>query len=119
LSLASGGFYRHLKLSQTGATRLEVISDTTGAALRIYDSTATIGVNLLSVTSASPSWLALNGNFGIGTTTATEKLTLDGRQFLSNQTAPGTPTAGGIIYVESGALKYIGSSGTITTLGVA
>tara|TARA_R110000824_G_scaffold270215_1_gene458668 strand:+ start:711 stop:1886 length:1176 start_codon:yes stop_codon:yes gene_type:complete len=65
------------------------------------------------------SYLNGAGNVSIGTTTATEKLTLDGRQFLSNQTAPGTPTAGGIIYVESGALKYIGSSGTITTLGVA
>ena len=65
------------------------------------------------------SYLNGTGNVSIGTTTATEKLTLDGRQFLSNQTAPGTPTAGGIIYVESGALKYIGSSGTITTLGVA
>jgi hypothetical protein len=29
------------------------------------------------------------------------------------------PTGGGILYVESGALKYRGSSGTITTLGPA
>jgi len=29
------------------------------------------------------------------------------------------PTAGGILYVENGALKYRGSSGTITILGVA
>jgi hypothetical protein len=29
------------------------------------------------------------------------------------------PTAGGILYVEAGALKYRGSSGTITTLGAA
>jgi len=29
------------------------------------------------------------------------------------------PTGGGILYVESGALKYRGSSGTITTLGAA
>jgi hypothetical protein len=35
-------------------------------------------------------------------------------------TAPTTnPTGGGILYVESGALKYRGSSGTVTTLGVA
>jgi len=35
-------------------------------------------------------------------------------------TAPtGTPTGGGVLYVESGALKFKGSSGTITTLGVA
>lgn len=43
----------------------------------------------------------------------------DGTQFLNNQTAPATPTGGGLIYVEAGALKYIGSSGTITTLGAA
>jgi hypothetical protein len=29
------------------------------------------------------------------------------------------PTGGGILYVESGALKYRGSSGTVTTLGAA
>ena len=32
---------------------------------------------------------------------------------------PGTPSGGGVIYVEAGALKYKGSSGTITTLGPA
>jgi hypothetical protein len=60
-----------------------------------------------------------NGNVGIGASTPIEKLHIEGRQFIGNQTAPSTPTGGGIIYVESGALKYIGSSGTITTLGVA
>ncbi len=59
------------------------------------------------------------GNVGIGTATPTEKLHVNGRQFISNQSAPTTPTGGGIVYVEAGALKYIGSSGTITTLGVA
>lgn len=35
-------------------------------------------------------------------------------------TAPSTnPSGGGIIYVESGALKYRGSSGTVTTLAAA
>jgi hypothetical protein len=35
-------------------------------------------------------------------------------------TAPTTnPTSGGILYVESGALKYRGSSGTVTTLASA
>lgn len=31
----------------------------------------------------------------------------------------GTPTNGGVLYVESGALKYKGSSGTVTTIAVA
>jgi hypothetical protein len=40
--------------------------------------------------------------------------------FIANGTAPsGTPTGGGILYVESGALKYKGSSGTVTTIATA
>jgi len=39
---------------------------------------------------------------------------------MANATVPtANPTGGGILYVESGALKYRGSSGTITTLGAA
>lgn len=53
---------------------------------------------------------ATNGSYGSGTFVL----------FIANGTAPsGNPTGGGIIYVESGALKYRGSSGTITTLGAA
>ncbi len=41
--------------------------------------------------------------------------------YMANVTTPpaGSPTGGGVIYVESGALKYRGSSGTITTIGPA
>lgn len=40
--------------------------------------------------------------------------------FLANSTAPGSnPSGGGYLFVESGALKYRGSSGTVTTLGNA
>lgn len=59
------------------------------------------------------------GDVGIGTASPSEKLDIQGRAYLLNQTAPSTPTGGGVLYVESGALKYIGTSGTITTLGVA
>jgi hypothetical protein len=42
------------------------------------------------------------------------------RFLMQNGTAPSANlTGGGILYVESGALKYRGSSGTITTLGAA
>ncbi len=38
----------------------------------------------------------------------------------SSPTPPtGTPTGGGYLYVESGALKYRGTSGTLTTMGPA
>jgi hypothetical protein len=40
--------------------------------------------------------------------------------FIENGTPPvDTPTGGGYLYVNAGALKYKGSSGTITTLGLA
>ena len=40
--------------------------------------------------------------------------------FIGNSTAPGGgPTAGGYLYAEGGALKWRGSSGTITTIAVA
>lgn len=38
---------------------------------------------------------------------------------IYNGTAPTSNIAGGTLYVESGALKYRGSSGTVTTLAVA
>jgi hypothetical protein len=39
---------------------------------------------------------------------------------IGNGTAPtSNPTAGGVLYVESGALKYRGSSGTVTTIANA
>jgi hypothetical protein len=42
-----------------------------------------------------------------------------GGLFVGNATAPATPTGGGVLYVEAGALKYKGSSGTVTTLAAA
>lgn len=41
--------------------------------------------------------------------------------FISNATTSPTvaPTGGGVLYVEAGALKYIGSSGSIHTIAVA
>ena len=42
-----------------------------------------------------------------------------GTIFIGNQSVPGTPTGGGHLYVASGALKYKGSSGTVTTIAAA
>jgi len=48
------------------------------------------------------------------------KLDLQGIAYIANTTAPGSnPSGGGYLFVESGALKYRGSSGTVTTLGAA
>lgn len=62
------------------------------------------------------------------TLTATVNLLLGGTTdpggsnclYVANRgSVPGTPTGGGVLYVEAGALKYKGSSGTVTTLGAA
>lgn len=56
-------------------------------------------------------------------TSNTTRLSLaatDAHLFFANVlAAPATPSAGGTLYVQAGALKYIGSSGTITTLAAA
>jgi len=45
----------------------------------------------------------------------------DGVVFLANVTAApvSNPVGGGFLYVEAGALKYRGTSGTITTIALA
>lgn len=41
-------------------------------------------------------------------------------EIKNTSAAPGSnPSAGGFLYVESGALKYRGSSGTVTTIANA
>ena len=59
-----------------------------------------------------------SGNVGIGTTSfGTSAATVIG---IGNGTAPSSSPAGmGQLYVESGALKYRGSSGTVTTIANA
>jgi hypothetical protein len=59
-----------------------------------------------------------SGNVGVGVSTfGTSAAKVIG---IADGTAPSTSPAGmGQLYVESGALKYRGSSGTITTLANA
>jgi hypothetical protein len=59
-----------------------------------------------------------SGNVGVGASTfGTSAAKVLG---LANATAPSTSPAGmGQLYVESGALKFRGSSGTITTIAAA
>jgi len=70
--------------------------------------------------SATPA-LCVCFNTDAGTTQATFKFLSDSNAFFVANTSsvPSTPTGGGVMYVEGGALKYKGTSGTITTLGVA
>lgn len=43
----------------------------------------------------------------------------DGVLYLANNSQPATPSGGGILFVSGGALKYIGSSGTVTPIANA
>jgi len=57
-----------------------------------------------------------------GTGGANTRMSLSGVGvlYVANGTAPGSnPSGGGFLYVESGALKYRGSSGTVTTIANA
>jgi hypothetical protein len=49
------------------------------------------------------------------------QLTLDGLLALTPQAEPATPAAGGVLYVDAadGALKFKGSTGTVTTIAAA
>jgi hypothetical protein len=61
--------------------------------------------------------LDASGNLMMGLTTAgtTAAKTIQ----IANGTAPTANVTGGQLYVESGALKFRGSSGTITTIAAA
>lgn len=63
----------------------------------------------------------LQGSVSIGNSTAPTLGGGDGVVFIANaSTNPSTnPTSGGVLYVDAGALKYRGSSGTVTTIAAA
>jgi hypothetical protein len=99
-----------------------------------YDTSGQIGV-VASSSGGAPSSLAfwtfngsawgervrVNADGSLGVGTATEFGSGVGVIGLANRgTVPSTnPSGGGVIYCESGALKYRGSSGTVTTLAAA
>lgn len=63
----------------------------------------------------------LEGNIGFFSSNIANWQSMQRGIFIANaSTVPtGNPTGGGFLYVEAGALKYRGSSGTVTTIGVA
>lgn len=92
----------------TGSMFFQSIGDT-GAGFRWYTSS---GGATLRMTLQADGSLGIGGtSFGSGTLCV----------FLANATAvPSTnPTGGGVLYAEAGALKWRGSSGTITTIAPA
>jgi hypothetical protein len=79
--------------------------------------TAVTGTANAAITFTQAMTLDASGNLLVGLTTAgtTAAKTIQ----IANGTAPTANVTGGQLYVESGALKYRGSSGTITTIAAA
>jgi hypothetical protein len=88
----------------------------TTATANVFTATQTLPSNGLVV--GTNQLVVSGGNVGIGTTSfGTNAVGVLG---IGNGTAPTTSPAGmGQLYVESGALKYRGSSGTVTTIAPA
>lgn len=115
----------------------KVVAEASGAKLEVNDTGGTSGsrrfrlgqssgIFVLSATAddgTSPSDMLYviksSKNLGVGAFNSFGGAT-GGAIGMPNSTAPSSnPTSGGVLYVEAGALKYRGSSGTITTLGAA
>lgn len=78
---------------------------------------AASGTSGTAVTFTQAMTLDASGNLLVGLTAAgtTAAKTIQ----IANGTAPTANVTGGQLYVEAGALKYRGSSGTITTIAAA
>jgi hypothetical protein len=111
----------------TLTTNNTFLGNSTGLTCTTGDNNILIG-NAVNVTTANAQSELNIGDLILGDL-ANDNLGIMGTDFGSGvgviaianaTTAPtGTPTGGGVLYVESGALKYKGTSGTVTTLGVA
>lgn len=107
-NIASGS--RHVDVGQTGTALIDSVQLKPGA----------LGfVALHSGSSAGGETMRIvHDNVLIG---MTSYATGSGKTLhIANGTAPSAnPSGGGVLYVEAGALKYRGSSGTVTTLANA
>lgn len=120
--LNNGAVNAQFRLLGQGFTTAGVLI---ASALYIGGSTANVTIDaggangVIKFASASAEIARFDGtNFLYGMTAAGSSAV--GVMVIKNGTAPGSsPAGGGQLYVESGALKYRGSGGTVTTLGAA
>jgi len=100
--------------SNAGLNQFETAVDNNGAYYRTY---VVDGIRWFNNAGSIPMTLDASGNLLVGLTTAgtTAAKTIQ----IANGTAPTANVTGGQLYVESGALKFRGSSGTITTIAAA
>jgi hypothetical protein len=113
----------------TASTASSTYNFATGATANGSTKTINIGtaglfgsttiVNIGSAVASSINTIQLNGRVGLGGSSFGSGA--GSLMFISNAvTVPTTnPTGGGILYAEGGALKYRGSSGTVTTIANA
>lgn len=95
-------------ISTGNVTNPSALSSQFSASVRIdsgtVDGSATRGGLVIFNGNAEPTWNGLQRGIFIGNATAVPT---------------GDPTGGGFLYVEGGALKWRGSSGTVTTIATA
>jgi len=90
------------------------VNGTTSARLGVSNVTKVRA--LTSQTEITPA-STIRATFADTLTTLDTDLLVDGHYIeIDNSTAPAAPSTGGRLYVEGGALKYISSSGTVTTI---
>jgi hypothetical protein len=103
--------------SQTAS--LQEWQNSAGTILAFISSTGAMQINSTLVVSGSIRTAASLATSSVAALTIVTNATT-GHLILQNiGTVPNTPSGGGVVYVESGALKYKGTSGTITILGAA
>jgi hypothetical protein len=104
------------KLASVPASKFSVMAD---SSFRWYiDNTGGAGGAVGgAITWLRPMTLDSSRNLLLNTTSTPTSAV--GTIAMGNATAPSASITGGILYVESGALKFRGSSGTVTTIAVA
>jgi len=102
---------------------LGALADTASSYVFVARGTTGQSANLITAQNATPSnvfEVTPSGNVAIGSA-GSYAGGLGGVLFIANAstTPTTTPSGGGVLYVQNGALKYEGSSGSVTTLGPA
>ena len=131
INIGSNQIYKdtsgNVGIGNTPAQRLTVYASGATSSLAQFANAITgvgaLNGTLVGVDSAGSGYINVQQAFPlIVYTNSLEGLRLDssGNLILRNtRSVPSAPAGGGTLYVESGALKYIGSSGTITTIAAA
>ncbi len=100
----------------TPRSQVDILS-ITGAQLSLSYTDGTIRTLFTTGSDGNLEIAPTGGNIGFGLTSFGGGVNVIA---LANATAPSSnPTGGGIMYVEAGALKYRGTSGTVTTIANA